>query len=51
MCNLYSHTKVQQAIIEFTRALVDHTGNLPAQTGIFPDYVAPIVPTPSTAAS
>ena len=43
MCNLYSHTKGQQAILEFTRAMVDRTGNLPPQPGIFPDYTAPIV--------
>ena len=43
MCNLYSHTKGQQAIIEFTRAMVDKTGNLPSLPGIFPDYAAPIV--------
>ena len=43
MCNLYSHTKGQQAILEFTRAMKDSTGNLPPQPGIFPDYSAPIV--------
>jgi hypothetical protein len=29
MCNLYSITKGQWAIIEFTRAMRDTTGNLP----------------------
>lgn len=43
MCNLYSLTKGQQAIIELARALVDRTGNLPPMPGIFPDYPAPIV--------
>ena len=43
MCNLYSHTKGQQAVLEFTRAMVDRTGNLPPQPGIFPNYAAPIV--------
>ena len=43
MCNLYSHTKGQQAIREFTRAMKDSTGNLPPQPGVFPDYMAPIV--------
>ena len=43
MCNLYSHTKGQQAVLEFTRAMHDRTGNLPPQLGIFPDYAAPIV--------
>jgi putative SOS response-associated peptidase YedK len=43
MCNLYSITKGQRAIIEFTRAMRDITGNLPSQPGVFPDYLAPIV--------
>jgi putative SOS response-associated peptidase YedK len=43
MCNLYSLTKGQAAIIEMTRAMVDRTGNLPPLPGIFPDYSAPIV--------
>src|ERR1700684_4068891 len=43
MCNLYSVTKGQTAIIELTRALRDRTGNLPPMPGVFPDYLAPIV--------
>jgi len=43
MCNLYSMSKGQQAIREFTRAMADTTGNLPSLPGIFPDYPAPIV--------
>jgi putative SOS response-associated peptidase YedK len=43
MCNLYSQTKGQQAIIGAARAMVDRTGNLPPLPGIFPDYGAPIV--------
>ena len=43
MCNLYSVTKGQQAIREFTGAMHDRTGNLPPHYGIFPDYAAPIV--------
>jgi putative SOS response-associated peptidase YedK len=43
MCNLYSVTKGQQAIIEFTRAVKQHVGNLPPQPGVYPDYSAPIV--------
>ena len=43
MCNLYSQTKGQQAILAAARAMVDHTGNLPPLPGIFPDYGAPIV--------
>ena len=42
MCNLYSITKGQQAIREFTRAMSDRTGNLPPLPGVFPDYAAPI---------
>lgn len=45
MCNLYSHTKGQSAILEATRAMVDRTGNLPPMPGIFPDMSAPIVRT------
>ena len=43
MCNLYSLTKGQAAIIALTRALRDRSGNLPPLPGIFPDYSAPIV--------
>ncbi|HWL04192.1 MAG TPA: SOS response-associated peptidase [Xanthobacteraceae bacterium] len=45
MCNLYSQTKGQAAIVAITRALRDQTGNLPPMPGIFPDYRAPIVRT------
>jgi len=47
MCNLYSITKGQAAIREFTRAMRDRTGNLPPLPGIFPDYLAPVVRTGS----
>jgi putative SOS response-associated peptidase YedK len=43
MCNLYSVTKGQAAIIELTRAIRDKTGNLPPMPAVFPDYSAPIV--------
>ncbi len=43
MCNLYSITKGQAAIIELTRAMRDTTGNLPPMPGVFPDYMAPVV--------
>ena len=43
MCNLYSLTKGQAAIIALTRAMRDTTGNLPPMPGVFPDYRAPIV--------
>ncbi|RIY03480.1 SOS response-associated peptidase [Aureimonas flava] len=45
MCNLYSLTKGQAAIVAFTRATQDRTGNLPPMPGIFPDAAAPIVTT------
>lgn len=43
MCNLYSITKGQAAIIAWTRAMRDTTGNLPPIPGVFPDYLAPVV--------
>jgi putative SOS response-associated peptidase YedK len=43
MCNLYSLTTNQKAIIDLVRALRDTTGNLPPLPGIFPDFRAPIV--------
>jgi putative SOS response-associated peptidase YedK len=43
MCNLYSHTKGQQAIRDLFDGMIDRTGNLPPMPGIFPDYPAPIV--------
>jgi putative SOS response-associated peptidase YedK len=43
MCNLYSITKGQAAIIELARALRDITGNLPPMPGVFPDYLTPVV--------
>jgi len=43
MCNLYSLTKGQTAILEFAKATQDWTGNLPSMPAIFPDQAAPIV--------
>ena len=43
MCNLYSQTKGQAAIVALTRALRDSAGNLPTLPGIFPYYKAPVV--------
>ena len=43
MCNLYSHTRSQEAIRAITKAMRDTTGNLPSMPGIFPDTQAPIV--------
>ena len=46
MCNLYSQTSNRQAIIDFTSAMAvaEIVGNLEPQIGIFPDYLAPLVP-------
>ncbi|MFZ3351523.1 MAG: hypothetical protein WA268_11720 [Xanthobacteraceae bacterium] len=43
MCNLYSVTTSQTALLEWTRAMRDITGNLPPMPGVFPYYLAPIV--------
>lgn len=43
ICNLYSITKGQAAILEFTRAMRDRTGNLPPLPSVFPDHPAPVV--------
>lgn len=45
MCNLYSVTTNRQAIIDFAKAtkVAEAIGNMPPQTGVFPDYEAPIV--------
>jgi hypothetical protein len=43
MCNLYSLTKGQAAIIALARAFRGTTGNMPLYPGIFPDYFAPVV--------
>lgn len=43
MCNLYSMTTNQAAIVAIARAMRDVTGNLPMLPGIFPDYMAPVV--------
>lgn len=45
MCNLYSLTKGQAAILAFTRATQDRTGNLASMPAIFSDAAAPIVAT------
>jgi len=43
MCNLYSVTTNQAAIIALARAMRDSNGNRPTYPGVFPDYMAPIV--------
>ena len=43
MCNLYNITTSQQAIIEWSRAMRDSTGNLEPSLDIYPNYAAPVV--------
>ena len=43
MCNLYSITTNQAAIIALFRVVNRYVGNLPPMPGVFPDYKAPIV--------
>jgi putative SOS response-associated peptidase YedK len=43
MCNLYSITTNQAAIIALFRVINRYVGNLPPMTGVFPDYSAPVV--------
>jgi hypothetical protein len=43
MCNLYSITTNQAAIIALFRVLNRYVGNLAPMPGVFPDYKAPIV--------
>lgn len=43
MCNLYSMTKTQKALLDLTRAMRDLTGNLRSLSAIFPDVMAPVV--------
>ncbi|MGQ0531506.1 MAG: SOS response-associated peptidase [Caulobacteraceae bacterium] len=45
MCNLYSMTKSREALVAYTRAMRDRTGNQPPLPAIFPDQVAPVVRT------
>jgi putative SOS response-associated peptidase YedK len=43
MCNLYSMTSNQRAVLDFTRGLRDATGNLPPLPAIYPDSLAPVL--------
>ena len=43
MCNLYSITTNQAAIIALFRVMNQYVGNLPPMPGVFPDYPAPVV--------
>jgi putative SOS response-associated peptidase YedK len=43
MCNLYSLTTNQEAIIRLFRVLNRYVGNLTPMPGVFPDYPAPAI--------
>ena len=43
MCNLYSITTNQAAILNLFRVVNRYVGNLAPMPGVFPDYPAPIV--------
>src|SRR5258706_10033080 len=43
MCNLYSITTNQAAIIALFRVVNSYIGNLPPMPGVFPDYPAPVI--------
>ena len=43
MCNLYSITTNQAAIIALFRVVNRYVGNLPPMPGVFPDYPARVV--------
>jgi putative SOS response-associated peptidase YedK len=43
VCNLYSNNADQAAMRALFDIAVDNTGNWQAQTGVYPDYAAPIV--------
>src|SRR5260221_5799993 len=43
MCNLYSITTNQAAIIGLFRVLNRYVGNLPPMPGVFPDFPAPVI--------
>ncbi|QOZ29247.1 SOS response-associated peptidase [Bradyrhizobium sp. CCBAU 51753] len=43
MCNLYSITTNQEAILRLFRVVNRYVGNLPPMPGVFPDYPAPVV--------
>jgi putative SOS response-associated peptidase YedK len=43
MCNLYSITTNQAAIIALFRVINRYVGNLPPMPGVFPDCPAPVI--------
>src|ERR1700687_1252141 len=48
VCNLYSITTNQAAIIALFRVMNQYAGDLPPMPGVFPDYPAPVVRNTST---
>jgi len=49
MCNLYSITTNQEAIIRLFRVVTRYVGNLAPMPGVFPDYPAPVIRNTQTA--
>ena len=43
MCNLYSITTNQAAMIALFRVMNRYVGNLAPMPGVFPDYPAPVI--------
>ena len=43
ICNLYNVTTNQEAIRQFTRAMIDSIGNLQPSLDLYPDQMGPIV--------
>src|ERR1700745_4273123 len=43
MCNLYSITTNQEAIIALFRVINRYVGNLPPMPGVYPDFPAPVL--------
>ena len=43
VCNLYSITTKQAAILALFRVINRYVGNLAPMPGVFPDYLAPVV--------
>ncbi|SPP93174.1 protein of unknown function [Bradyrhizobium vignae] len=43
MCNLYSITTKQAAILALFRVVNRYVGNLQPMPGVFPDYPAPVI--------
>ena len=43
MCNLYSITTNQEAILRLFRVINRYVGNLAPMPGVFPDYPAPVI--------